>query len=83
LAIEVLGGNYVAGDKIFIGTDKKGLTFSESVPAKEEAPNLEKEVEAKKTRRSRSKKQQEVEKLEEATKDLNKAVKEVQKEKKK
>jgi len=83
LAIEVLGGNYVAGDKIFIGTDKKGLTFSESVPAKEVAPNLEKEVEAKKTRRSRSKKQQEVEKLEEATKDLNKAVKEVQKEKKK
>ena len=79
LAIEVLGGNYVSGDKIYIGTDKKGLTFTEEVPAKEEAPNTEKEEKAKKTRRSRSKKEKQVNELEKATEDLNKAVKEVKK----
>ena len=80
LAIEVLSGNYVSGDKIYIGTDKKGLTFTEEVPAKEEAPNTEVEEKAKKTRRSRSKKEKEVNELEKATEDLNKAVKEVKKE---
>ena len=79
LAIEVLGGNYVSGDKIYIGTDKKGLTFTEEVPAKEEAPNTEKEEKAKKTRRSRSKKEKDVSELEKATEELNKAVKEVKK----
>jgi len=80
LAIEVLGGNYVSGDKIFIGTDKNGLTFTEEVPAKEEVPNTEVEEKAKKTRRSRSKKEKQVDELEKATEDLNKAVKEVKKE---
>ena len=81
LAVEVLGGNYVDGDKIYIGTDKNGLTFSEDAPAKEESPNMEDEIKAKKTRRSRSKKEKEVKELEKATKDLNEAVKEVKKEK--
>ncbi len=82
LAIEVLGGNYISGDKIYIGTDKKGLTFSEVAPTKEEAPNTEAEEKAKKTRRSRSKKKQ-VNELEKATEGLNEAVKEVKKEKEK
>ena len=80
LAMEVLGGNYVDGDMIYIGTDKNGLTFTEKAPEKEEAPNMEEEVKAKKTRRSRSKKDKEVKELEKATKDLNEAVKEVKKE---
>ena len=80
LAVEVLGGNYVDGDKIYIGTDKDGLTFTEKAPDKEEAPNMEDEVKAKKTRRSRSKKEKQVKELEKATEDLNKAV---QKEKEK
>jgi len=79
LAIEVLGGNYVAGDKIFIGTDKHGLTFTESVPEKEEAPKLVEEEKVKKTRRSKSKKEKDVEKLEKATEELKDAVKEVKK----
>jgi len=77
LAKEVLGGNYISGDKIYIGTDKDGLTFTEEVPSTEEAPNMEKEVKAKKTRRSRSKKEKKVEDLEKATKELNDAVKQV------
>lgn len=81
LAVEVLGGNYVDGDKIYIGTDKNGLTFTEKAPASEEAPNMEEEVKAKKTRRSRSKKDKQVKELEKATKDLNDAVKEVKPEK--
>jgi len=81
LAMEVLGGNYVDGDMIYIGTDKNGLTFTEKAPEKEEAPNMEEEVKAKKTRRSRSKKDKQVKELEKATKDLEKATKEVKKEK--
>lgn len=82
LAVEVLGGNYIDGDKIYIGTDKNGLTFTEKAPDAEEAPNMEEEVKAKKTRRSRSKKDKQVKELEKATKDLNEAVKEVKPEKK-
>jgi ATP-dependent Clp protease ATP-binding subunit ClpB len=82
LAMEVLGGNYVDGDMIYIGTDKNGLTFTEKAPEKEEAPNMEEEVKAKKTRRSRSKKDKQVKELEKATKDLNEAVKDVKPEKK-
>ena len=83
LAVEVLGGNYIDGDKIYIGTDKNGLTFSEKAPDSEEAPNMEEEVKAKKTRRSRYKKEKQVKELEKATKDLNEAVKEVKPEKEK
>ncbi len=81
LAREVLSGGYISGDKIYIGTDKDGLTFTEEVPATEEAPNMEKEVKAKKTRRSRSKSEKKVDKLEKATAELNDAVKEVKKQK--
>lgn len=81
LAMEVLSGNYTDGDKIYIGTDKKGLTFSKEAPVKEEAPDMEEEVKAKKTRRSRSKKEKEVKELEKATGDLKEAVKEVKKQK--
>ncbi|MCL4129184.1 UNVERIFIED_CONTAM: hypothetical protein GTU68_058100, partial [Idotea baltica] len=67
----VLSGDFVAGETIYVGTDKNGLKFSE------EAFKDEVKVDVKPTRkksRRGGKKNKDVKDLEKATDDLNKAV---------
>jgi ATP-dependent Clp protease ATP-binding subunit ClpB len=71
LAKEVLGGNFVSGDTIYVGTDSKGFTFSKTKPEKEEAPIIEKKEAPPKSDK--------VKELEDATKDLQKAVNDIKK----
>jgi ATP-dependent Clp protease ATP-binding subunit ClpB len=70
LAKEVLSGDYIDGDTIYVGTDKKGFIFSKTKPEKEEAPTIEKPVFV-------AEKKPSVADLEKATADLQNAVKDV------
>lgn len=63
LAREILGGDYAAGDTIYVGTNKTGFTFSKTKPESEDMPKLE---------------AKQVEKREDAAKKLEKAAKDVQ-----
>ncbi|HOY13834.1 MAG TPA: type VI secretion system ATPase TssH, partial [Saprospiraceae bacterium] len=38
LAREILGGDYGAGDTIYVGTNKQGFTFTKTKPENEEVP---------------------------------------------
>ena len=67
LAKALLSGDFKPGDTIFVGTDKKGFTFNNKKPQKEEAPVKSKPKPKNST----------VDKLKKATKDVEKAVKEI------
>ncbi len=80
LAKEVLAGDFKEGDTVYVNTDKDGLTFSKTKPAENGViPDTSKDKEKKKTRRSRSKAKKNVDELNKATKDVEKAVKEIKK----
>ena len=74
LAKELLGGGFKSGETIFVGTDKKGFTYSKEKPAKEEKPDLPDEAKA-----PSAKKPDNVKEVEAAAKDLQKAVDEFKK----
>ena len=78
LSRQVLAGDLTAGDTIYIGTDKKGFTFSEKKTESKEKPNVVKSNGAKK-----SKKEKDLDKLKKATDDVEKAVKDIKKDGKK
>jgi len=71
LSREVLSGNYGPGDTVFVGTDNKGFTFSEEETKSKAKPKVEK----------KTKKEGDLAKLKKATKDVEKAVKDVKKDK--
>lgn len=71
LAKEVLSGRFVAGETIYVNTDKSGFTFSEEPSDSDEKPEV---VSVKKKRRRSKKKDNDIEELEKATKDLEKEV---------
>ncbi len=64
LAKNVLSGKFSAGDTIYIGTDAKGFTFSESPTASTAAPHVKKE--------------KDLEKLKKSTKEVNDLVKDIE-----
>jgi hypothetical protein len=64
LAKNVLSGKFSAGDTIYIGTDAKGFTFSETPVASTTAPHVKKE--------------KDLDKLKKATKDVNDLVKDIE-----
>jgi ATP-dependent Clp protease ATP-binding subunit ClpB len=64
LAKNVLSGKFSAGDTIYIGTDSKGFTFSETPVASTTAPHVKKE--------------KDLDKLKKATKDVNDLVKDIE-----
>ena len=68
LAVEVLKGEFTAGETIYIGTDAKGFTFSEEPNDSQAKPKLEKKL-----------KKSDVDKLKRATRYFNDAVDEVNK----
>ncbi len=68
LAKDLLAGEYVAGDTIYVGTDAKGFTFGKEKPKSEEKPTVEKKS---------SKKESDVSKLRKATNDLNDAIEDI------
>lgn len=73
LAREVLSGDFAAGDTVYVGTSKQGFTFTKTKPTDEQAPViLPKETSTKKVKQ--------ISEVEKATKDLEKAVKEIKKE---
>ena len=74
LAKELLGGGFKAGETIFVGTDKKGFTYSKEKPVKEEKPELPEEKKV-----APPKKSDNVKEVEAAAKDLQKAVDEIKK----
>lgn len=63
LAVEVLKGEFIAGDTIYIGTDAKGFTFTEDPSGSTDKPKVKKKS-----------KGSDVDKLNKATKDLNDAI---------
>ncbi|MEZ4910113.1 MAG: ATP-dependent chaperone ClpB [Saprospiraceae bacterium] len=65
LAKHVLAGTFNPGDTIYIGTDAKGFTFSSTKSESKEKPKVESKSNG-------------VQKLEKATKDLNKAIEDVE-----
>ena len=67
LAKFVLGGTFAAGDNIYVGTDAKGFTFSDTQKDSKEKPVVTKPKPASN-----------VDKLNKATKDLNKAVDDIE-----
>ncbi|HRX28326.1 MAG TPA: ATP-dependent chaperone ClpB [Saprospiraceae bacterium] len=69
LAKELLAGDYVAGDTIYIGTDAKGFTFGKKPSESTEKPKVEKE--------KSSLKNKDVQDLKKATKDLNDAIEDI------
>ena len=69
LAKELLAGDYVAGDTIYIGTDAKGFTFGKKPSESTEKPKVEKE--------KSSLKNKDVLDLKKATKDLNDAIEDI------
>ncbi len=80
----VIGGNFSAGDTIYVDTDKKGLTFDRKPAAKSAKP--EKENGAKKTptpkaapnpKASTKERDEQIEELKKATKDVEDAVKDI------
>ena len=74
LAKELLGGGFKAGETIFVGTDKKGFTYSKEKPVKEEKPELPEEKKVVSPKKSDN-----VKEVEAAAKDLQKAVDEIKK----
>lgn len=74
LAKELLGGGFKTGETIFVGTDKKGFTYSKEKPVKEEKPELPEEKKV-----APPKKSDNVKEVEAAAKDLQKAVDEIKK----
>ncbi|MBK8634629.1 MAG: AAA family ATPase [Saprospiraceae bacterium] len=74
LAREILGGDYGAGDTIYVGTNKQGFTFTKTKPENEEVPPTP-PAEA-----PAEKRENQVKKLEQATKEVEKAVEEIKKE---
>ncbi len=78
LSKQLLAGDLVAGDTIYIGTDKKGFTFSEKKSDSTEKPDVVKSNGA-----TKSKKDKDLEKLKKATDDVEKAVKDIKKDTKK
>jgi ATP-dependent Clp protease ATP-binding subunit ClpB len=74
LAKELLGGGFKAGETIFVGTDKKGFTYSKEKPLKEEKPELPEEKKVVPPKKSDN-----VKEVEAAAKDLQKAVDEIKK----
>ena len=78
LSRQVLAGDLTAGDTIYIGTDKKGFTFSEKKTESKEKPNVVKSNGA-----AKSKKEKDLDKLKKATDDVEKAVKDIKKDGKK
>ena len=78
LSKQLLAGDLVAGDTIYIGTDKKGFTFSEKKSESTEKPDVVKSNGA-----TKSKKDKDLEKLKKATDDVEKAVKDIKKDTKK
>ena len=71
LSRELLAGTFGAGDKIFVGTDAKGFTFSEKESTSSEKPKVEKKA---------PKKKDSVDELKKATDELNDAVDDIKKE---
>ncbi len=71
LAKQVLSGEYNAGDTIFVGTDAKGFTFGRKKTESKEAPTVDHTADNKMV---------ELTKLKKATKDVNKAVKDLDEE---
>jgi len=78
LSKQLLAGELVAGDTIYIGTDKKGFTFSEK-----KIESSEKPVVTKSNGAVKSKKEKNLDKLKKATDDVDKAVKDIKKDSKK
>jgi len=78
LSKQVLAGDLTAGDTIYIGTDKKGFTFSEKKSSSTEKPEV-----AKTNIATKSKKEKNIDKLKKATDDVEKAVKDLKKDDKK
>ena len=74
LAKELLGGGFKTGETIFVGTDKKGFTYSKEKPVKEEKPELPEEKKVVSPKKSDN-----VKEVEAAAKDLQKAVDEIKK----
>ena len=74
LAKEVLSGEFVAGETIYIGTDAKGFTFSES-KEKDKAPKV-KQAEVKQTKKDKI-----ANDVIKASKDLKGAVDDIEKDK--
>ncbi len=74
LSKQVLGGNYAAGDTIYIHTDAKGLTFSKE-PFDNDAPAKSPKVDSKSN--GKSDREKDLDKLKKATKDLDDAVKDI------
>ncbi|MCL4108614.1 UNVERIFIED_CONTAM: hypothetical protein GTU68_006932 [Idotea baltica] len=83
LAKKVLGGVFTPGETIYVDRQNQKLTFSEEPfdPSKktESIPVPEVETEQARSRRRSRKKQKEIEKLEEAVKDVEEAAKELKK----
>ncbi len=71
LAKEVLSGRFVAGETIYVNTDAKGFTFEEVKTDSKDRPVVEKKPAPKKS------KVDEVDKLKQATEDLNDAIDDV------
>jgi len=80
LAKEVLSGEYVAGETIYVGTDAKGFTFSDESMIDSGG---KKSTSAKKNGKAEPKKKEksskELEELKKATKDLEDAVEDIKK----
>jgi ATP-dependent Clp protease ATP-binding subunit ClpB len=68
LAKQVLSGQYAPGDTIYVGTDAKGFTFGETKQESTSSPVVDKSKDA------------DLGKLKKATKDLNKAIEDIEEE---
>jgi len=74
LSKKVLSGDFSAGDTIYVGTDKKGFTFSETQPKSNEKP-----AQSNGKTPPKSKKDKDLDKLKKATKDVEDTVKKIKK----
>ncbi len=70
LSKEVLAGHYSAGDTVYVGTDKKGFTFTDKANDSKEKPTVEKKQKVTKA-----------EKLQQAADEVQKAADDIKKEK--
>ena len=77
LAREILAGDYVAGDTVYISTNKDGFAFSKEEKSDEEKPVAVVIPQKKKTRRGGGNREDNVKELEKATKDLEDVVKDI------
>jgi ATP-dependent Clp protease ATP-binding subunit ClpB len=71
----VLGGEFVAGDTIYINTDKNGLVFGKEPFKGAEKPKTDPAA----TKKTTTKKDKDLDKLKKATKDVEDAVKDIKK----